>query len=128
MRQQLSHYRGSAPILLFTQSRKCEAQTSISLPVQAFFTNSGLLGGNLKFASKKRVSLQVSYGDSFLIALGLRGEMRITRLRKGSAGWPAVPAAEEEHYVGLCCLQGTLVFPNTLTEQLSTRKGYWQLQ
>lgn len=82
-------------------------------PSELFFINSGLLGGNSKFASKRRVSLQVGYSDPFLIVLGLREEMRIIRLRKGSVGWPAVPAAEEEHYVGLCCLQGTLVFPNT---------------
>lgn len=37
--------------------------------------------------------------------------MRIIRLRKGCAAWRAGrPAAEEEHHVGLCYLQGTLGF------------------
>lgn len=44
-------------------------------------------------------------------------EMGINRLRKSSASWPAVPSAEEENYVGLCCLQGALGLPNTYTDQ-----------
>lgn len=48
------------------------------------------------------------------MALGLRAEVGIIRLRKRSAGWPAAPSAEEERYcVGLCCLQGALVLPDT---------------
>lgn len=62
----------------------------------------------------KRVFLEVSYGNSFLIALGLRVEMRIIRLRRSSAGWPCVPDAEEERcYVGWCRLQVSLVLPNS---------------
>lgn len=58
----------------------------------------------------KRVFLEVSYSNSFLIALGFRVEMRIIRHRKSSAGWPSVPDAEEE--LGWCRLQGKLVLPN----------------
>lgn len=69
--------------------------------------NAALLGPNMHLLLK-RVSLEVSCCDSFLIALGLGVEMGIIRLRKSSAGWTAAPSAEEEHYVGCCCLHDTL--------------------
>lgn len=83
--------------------------------------NGGPLGHRSHFLL--RVFLEVSYSNSFLIALEFHVEMGIIRLRKSSAGWPTVPAAREEHYVGLRCLHGSLVFSSSYGATVIREKG-----
>lgn len=95
---------------LHNKARGRDAQT---------FLYTSKLSSKLRFPRRnlhlipKRVPLEGSYSDPFLTVRGLRAEKGIIRLRKSSAGWPAVPGAEEEHYVGLCCVQANRVISTT---------------
>lgn len=129
MRQQLSHYTERDRLyqtLPFTRWRQCETQTSISLPVRAPLSSHRISWEVVtRDLPPKRVSLEVSYGSPFLIALGLRVEgWGLSASGSALQAGPLFPVLKRSIMWAGDAFREPSYFPNTYTPDVTEERKW----